>query len=114
MKKNPDIQRLSYFTIKQSNEPVFWIKSDGEIVHLNEAALRYSGFAYDDIVGTKIYDLHPQENEYTWTQRWKELQDKKRVVFEKWQPRRDGSWLRMKVTQNLIEVDGTEYTVSLV
>ncbi len=114
MKKIPDIQRLSYFTIKQSNEPVFWIKSDGEIVHLNEAALRYSGFAYDDIVGTKIYDLHPQENEHTWKERWKELQDKKRVVFEKWQPRYDGSWLRMRVTQNLIEVDGTEYTVNLV
>jgi len=114
MKKNLDVQRLSYFTIKQSNEPVFWIAADGEIVHVNEAARRYTGYPYDRIVGVKIYDLHPEENVHTWKARWQELKEKKRVIFEKWQPHHDGKWLRIKVTQNLIDVDGTEYTVSLV
>ena len=114
MKNTPDIQRLAHFTFKQSNEPVFWIAADGKIVHLNEAACQYSGFAFDEIVGQKIYDLHPEENEQTWNTRWQELQQQKRVIFEKWQPHQNGTWLRIKVTQNLIEVDGTEYTVSLV
>jgi len=114
MKTKLDIQRLSYFTIKQSNEPVFWIAADGEIVHLNEAACRYSGFAIDEIVGTKIYDLHPEENEQTWQARWQLLKKEERVIFEKWQPHQNGKWLRIRVTQNLIEVDGAEYTVSLV
>ncbi len=114
MKNTLDIQRLSYFTFQQSNEPVFWIAADGEIVHLNEAACRYSGFALDEIVGTKIYDLHPEENEQTWQARWQLLKKEERVIFEKCQPHHDGKRLRIKVTQNLIEVDGTEYTVSLV
>lgn len=43
--------QLSYFNIKQSNEPLIWVDSKGTIKHLNETACRFSDFHYDKIMG---------------------------------------------------------------
>ena len=114
MQNESDIQRLSYFTLNQSNEPFFWIDETGTIQHVNPAALKLSGFEYDEIVGTKIYELHPDENEQVWRKRWEKLKKEKRSVFEKKQPKGDGTFLDIEVSQNYIEFDGHAYTVSLV
>lgn len=114
MQNDSDIQRLSYFTINQSNEPFFWIDEKGNIQHVNEAAIKLSGFEYDEIVGTKIYDLHPDEDEQVWQERWEKLKSDKRLVFEKRQPKGDGTFVDIEVTQNYIEFDGNAYTVSIV
>jgi len=114
MQNDSDIQRLSYFTLNQSNEPFFWIDKKGSIQHVNEAALKLSGFEYDEIVGTKIYDLHPDEDEQVWQKRWEKLKLEKRLVFEKKQPIGDGTSVDLEVIQNYIEFDGNAYTVSIV
>ncbi len=114
MQNESDIQRLSYFTLNQSNEPFFWIDEAGTIQHVNPAALKLSGFKYNEIIGTKIYDLHPDENEQVWCKRWEKLKKEKRSVFEKRQPKGDGTFLDIEVSQNYIEFDGHAYTVSLI
>jgi PAS domain S-box-containing protein len=114
MQKETYLQQLSYFTIKQSNVPVIWIDSEGTIQHLNEAACEFSGFDHDEIIGKKTYDFHPDENETTWREQWETLKKLKRQSFEKWQPHKNGKFLRIKVTQNLIEFEGQAYTVSLI
>ena len=114
MQNSSDIQRLSYFTLNQSNEPFFWIDEEGTIRHVNPAALQLTGFKYDEIVGTKIYDLHPEENEQVWKKRWEKLKKEKQLVFEKRQPKGNGVFINIEVTQNYIEFDDRSYTVSLV
>ncbi len=114
MRQERYLQQLSYFTIKQSNEPVIWIDSEGTIQHLNEAACKFSGFDYNEIIGKKTYDFHPEEDEASWREQWEQLKKLKRQSFEKWQPHKNGQNLRIKVTQNLIEFEGQSYTVSLI
>lgn len=114
MQNQKDIERLSYHTIFQSNEPVLWVDSEGTIQHLNQAACETSGYSFDEMLGKKTYDLHPDENEQTWKQRWKKLQEHGRLGFEKWQPQKDGKWARIKITQNLVKFDNKEYTVILI
>ena len=114
MQNESDIQRLSYFTLTQSKEPFFWIDEAGTIQHVNPAAMKLSGFEYDEIVGTKIYDLHPDENEQVWQQRWENLKREKRYLFEKRQPKGDGTFIDLEVAQNYIEFDDHAYTVSLI
>ncbi|MCF8360842.1 MAG: sigma 54-interacting transcriptional regulator [Prolixibacteraceae bacterium] len=114
MQNDTDIQKLSYFTLNQSNEPFFWIDKEGTVQHVNPAAMKLSGFEYDEIVGTKIYDLHPDENEQIWKERWEKLKKEKRIVFEKKQPKEDGTFIDIEVAQNYVEFEGHAYTVSLV
>jgi len=114
MENESDIQRLSYFTLTQSKEPFFWIDEAGTIQHVNSAAMKLSGFEYDEIVGTKIYDLHPDENEQVWQQRWENLKREKRSLLEKRQPKGDGTFIDIEVAQNYIEFDDHAYTVSLI
>lgn len=114
MENNTDIQRLAYFTLNQLNEPFFWIDAAGTIQHVNPAALKLSGFEYEEIVGRKVYDLHPAENEQVWQDRWEKLKKEKRLVFEKKQPKRDGKFLDIEVIQNYIAFDEHTYAVNLV
>jgi len=114
MQNDSDIQRLSYFTLNQSNESFFWIDEEGTIQHVNPAATKLLGLEYDEIVGTKIYDLHPGENEQLWQERWEKLKKERRLVFEKKQSKVDGKFLDVEVAQYYIEFDDHAYTVSLV
>ena len=70
MQNKSDIERLSYFTIEQSNEPFFRINEEGTIQHVNPAAMKLSGLEYDEITGIKIYHLHPDEDKQVWQERW--------------------------------------------
>ncbi|MBD3224518.1 MAG: PAS domain S-box protein [Caldithrix sp.] len=115
MINNPShLERLAYFTIQQSYEPIFCMDAEGTIQYSNAAACHYTGYNYDELVGMKIYQLHPHEDAETWQRRWKRLRKQKKLSFEKWQPAAGDQWLRIKVHQNLIEMDGHPYAVSII
>jgi len=114
MQKKSDIQRVSYFTLSQSTDPLFWIDEEGTIQHVNPATTKLLELEYDKIVGTKIYDLHPAENEQIWKECWEKLKKEKRLVFEKRQLKGNGTFFDVEVIQNYIGFDDHSYTVSLV
>jgi PAS domain S-box-containing protein len=114
MQNDSDIQKLSFFTLNQSNESFFWSDEDGTIQHVNPAALKLFGLEYDEIVGTKIYDLHHDENEQLWQERWEKLKKERRLVFEKKQSKVDGKILDFEVAQYYIDFEDHAYVVSLV
>ena len=114
MDNDLDIHKLSFFTIKQSNQSILWLDTKGNILHFNDATCRLSGYTPDELKGKKIYDLHPDENEETWQELWSKLKQVKRHTFEKWQPIKNSQQLRIKVSQNLIEIDHELFIVSLI
>lgn len=58
-------QRLSHFTIEQAPDAILWLDSKGRIHRVNDAACRIFGFAPEEIIGIKAYNLHPEEDEET-------------------------------------------------
>jgi len=114
MRHQSNFQKLFHYTVKQSNQPILWIDHEGTILHVNDAACRLSGFDHEELEGAKVYDLHTDENIDTWKDQWSRLLEQKKLSFEKWQPTRKGTWLRLKVMQNLIEMDGQAYSVSII
>ncbi len=114
MQHQSNFQKLAHYTVKQSNQPILWIDHDGTILHVNDATCRLSGFDKNEVEGTKVYDLHPDEDIDTWKDQWSRLLEHKKFSFEKWQPTQRGRWHRVKVMQNLIEMDGQAYSVSII
>ena len=107
-------QRLPHFTIEQAPDAIFWLDSEGHICHVNDAATRMFGYSRDEIIGIKAYELHPEENEEIWRQRWTELKENKIGTFEKYQPTKDGRWIPIEVMQNFIVFEGKEYSCSFI
>lgn len=114
MDKKLDIQKLSFFTIKHSDQPILWLDPQGNILHFNEATCRLSGYTPGELTGKKVYDFHPEENKETWQELWSKLKQVKRHTFEKWQPVKNGKQLKIKVSQNLLEIDNNLFIVSLI
>jgi PAS domain S-box-containing protein len=114
MQYRSNFQKFAYFTVKQSNQPILWIDQHGTILYVNDATCRLSGFDQNELEGAKVYDLHSDEDIDTWKEQWSRLLENKELSFEKWQPTQSGNWLRVKVMQNLIEMNGKAYSVSII
>jgi PAS domain S-box-containing protein len=109
-----DIEKLSYFSFCQSSNAIFWIDKQGYVLHVNDAASKLTGFDKSELTGKKVYDFHPAHNKSTWDNEWKKLEKEKQFIFEDWYAKKDGTWIRIKIIRNLIEVDGMAYSVSIV
>ncbi|UCE17837.1 MAG: sigma 54-interacting transcriptional regulator [Gemmatimonadota bacterium] len=103
---------LSHFTIEHAKDAVIWLDSDGRIHRVNDSACRLLGYTPEELVGTKLYALHPEENEEVWRQRWKITKDKRVHTFEKVQPTKDGVWIPVEVVQHFLELEGEAYCCS--
>jgi len=106
--------RLSHFTIEQAPDAILWLDSEGRIHRVNEAVCRFFGYSPDEVIGVRAYELHPEENEELWRERWKKLEENKVLTFEKYQPAKDGRMIPIEVTQNLIVFEGKEYSCSFI
>ena len=106
--------RLSHFTIEQAPDAILWLDSEGRIHRVNEAACQIFGYTRDEVIGVKAYELHPEENEELWRQRWAKLKENNVLTFEKYQPTKDRRMIPIEVTQNLIEFEGNEYSCSFI
>ena len=109
LEKEKNIQKLAYLIIEQSSELVFWVDTDGTILHMNAAARQHTGWLPGETTKRRIYNLDPDENRETWKARWQKLQAEKRISYEKWHLHTDADRLRLRITVALIEMDEKEY-----
>ncbi len=113
-KTDHNVLQLSHFTIEQSPDAIFWIDSEAIIHRVNKAAIEMFGYSEEELIGKKTYQFHPQENEKGWRKRWNKLKTERMISFKKYQPTKDGRWLQIEITQNLIEFEGEEYSCSFI
>ena len=103
---------LAQFTIERADDAIFWHDCDARIQHVNPAACDLLGYSREELVGLTIQDINPNSTPKSWARFWKELQEKKVVVFEDDHRTRDGRVIPLETKVNFIEYKGREYAVS--
>ena len=103
---------LAQFTIERADDAIIWHDCDANIRHVNPAACDLLGYSREELVGMTIQDINPNSTPKTWAKFWKELQEKKVLVFEEDHPTRDGRIVPREVKVNFIEFEGREYAVA--
>ena len=105
---------LSHLTMENLHEAIFWIDEKQHIFQVNEMACTMSGYSREELTQMKVKDLNPAFVVIDWLAFWKRLKKEKKIVFESQHQHRDGHVYDIEITGNFIELDGQEFSCSIV
>jgi len=105
---------LSNFTLENLHEAVFWVSSSGFIIHANEMACSMTGYKKEELSGMKVLQLNASLIVSDFPAFWKRLKKEKKIVFEAQHRHKTGYLYDVEITGNFIEIDGQEYSCSIV
>jgi len=106
--------RLSHFSIENLHEGVFWIDSEAHIFNANEMACRMCGYSKEELVTMTVHDLNPTPVVADFPAFWKKLKKEKKLTFEAKHKHKTGYLYDVEITGNYIELEGREFTCSIV
>ena len=112
IKKREEALELSKFTIEKAQDAVLWIDAEGHIHRVNNAACRLFGYSREELLGSEVYTLLPNETETSWRKRWESIKQNKSITFERRQQKKDGQWISVEVRANFTEHEGKQYICS--
>ncbi|MEP7256026.1 MAG: sigma 54-interacting transcriptional regulator [Ferruginibacter sp.] len=105
---------LSHFTFENLPEAVFWVNSKGNILYVNDAASKMSGYSKEELISMHVHDINPSEVVADFKNFWKTLREKKRFTFESKHKHKTGYLYDIEISGNYIEYEGHEITCSIV
>lgn len=106
--------RLALYSIDAIADMIIWTDRDGRYVFVNKAAQRLLGFSAEEFQSRRVYDVDPLFTEARWREHWADLQAKKSITLETINVTKQGVFLPIEVTANLVAFDGTEFNCSIV
>lgn len=102
------------FTFNHLKEAVFWIDEHAGIWEVNDGAAELSGYTKDELKRMKVFDVNLSVQPANWPEVWKNLKEKKKVIFDSRFKCKNGEVVDIEITQNFIVFEGVEYTCSIV
>ncbi|OJJ18548.1 hypothetical protein BKI52_23335 [marine bacterium AO1-C] len=108
--------QFSFFLLENSQDGVFWYPSDGQMLYVNEAASKLSGYSKEELLQMKVLELSGEHyTEKTWTERWDRVITKGFDVFETTMRHKSGERvITIEVNVGHIEIGGIAYQCSQV
>lgn len=88
-----------------ANDAILVFERDGRIVEANERAVEMFGYARDEIVQMRVAQLKPAELAVEFERHMKVIEEKKSIVFETENLRKDGRRFPTEVSSSEIVVD---------
>jgi PAS domain S-box-containing protein len=105
---------LSSFTLDNLQEAVLWIASDGKILQVNDKTCQLSGYTQEELKSMSIQQLNPTDIVADFSAYWRQLKNAKSLVFESKHLHKTGYTYDVEIRGNYIELDGIEFSCSIV
>lgn len=100
---------LAKHSIDYGHEPMSWLDKEGNIVYLNRAYKKLTGYLEEDNPKLKIYDVNKTLDAAGWKQMWEGMKADKKVVIETLHTTRKGEAIPVEVYANHLTFEGEEY-----
>jgi PAS domain S-box-containing protein len=101
-------------TLRNLHEQVYWVSREGKIIHVNEAAIKESGYHREELLNMTVFDLNHSLSKNEWKQKWDEAKNEKHQVLETEHRRKNGDIYPVEVTNNFFEHEGEEFFCSTI
>jgi PAS domain S-box-containing protein len=100
---------LTQFAIERATEALFWIDVDGRIVNVNAAAAGLTGYARDELLTKRVWDLEVDGSLERWRAVWADARAGRRHVDERSYRRRDGREVPLETSGHFVAFGGREW-----
>ncbi|HYG34317.1 MAG TPA: PAS domain S-box protein, partial [Clostridia bacterium] len=74
--------RWTQFALDHAPDAVLWLREDGRVIYVNEAACHFLGYTKDELLSLTIFDINPEYSPEKWAFHWREMRHGKKRVFE--------------------------------
>jgi PAS domain S-box-containing protein len=101
--------KLTQFSVDHASISVFLVDRTARILYVNEQACRVLGYAREELLAMKIFDLDPNAGASSWNARWVELKEGNRLHLETLHTKKDGNVIPVEITSDYIAFGGREY-----
>jgi PAS domain S-box-containing protein len=113
MKALEELQMVK-ISVDQSSDEVFWMDFDGNILYVNEAACRITGYSRDEFLTMKIFELDPDFPSEVWEASVADLRRRKTQHIITRHRRKDGVIIDVEIIAVYVRRDGQEYSFAFV
>jgi PAS domain S-box-containing protein len=106
--------RFTQYAVDTAFAQAFWLKPDGRVLYVNDAACRSLGYTREELLEMTIPDIDPSFTPEIFAEYWRELKGKGSITIETAQRAKDGRVYPVEVSSNYVVFDGREYNCSFV
>ncbi len=108
------LARMSHFTVQRAGDAIFWIRSSGEITHVNEESCNRLGYTRKELTSLTIFDVNKNFDQKTLDDVFATLKTQGAHLFESHHYTKEGKAIPVEISSNYILFEGEEYTCSIV
>lgn len=109
-KQAEEALQLMQFSIDRAADAVFYIRPDGTLFYVNEAASKALGYSRAELLAMNIHDIDLGCPPEVWHSRWQEVKECSSFTVETQHRTKEGWLLPVEVTLNYLKFNTTEYT----
>jgi len=106
------VLRLTQFAVDHAADAVYWIKSDGSLAYVNDAACESLGCSREELSSLTISDFDKAAPRDVWPDLWATLKAAGYLKNTFLHTRKDGREFPVEVAANFVEFEGEEYSVA--
>ncbi|BBO68109.1 hypothetical protein DSCA_20390 [Desulfosarcina alkanivorans] len=106
--------RLTQFSFDRASIGIFRSGMDARILNANEQACKSLGYSCEELARMTIFDIDPTVSQEVWNDLWQKTCEKVTINFETTHRRKDGTTFPVDITANLLEFEGSKYSISFV
>jgi PAS domain S-box-containing protein len=106
--------RFSRFALDNCSIPVRLLDGAGRFQYVNDAACRALGYSREELLGLPIWDVDAGMKAEAWPAFWKDLRERRSLVFETLQRAKGGRLFPAEVSCSFLEHGGRELSFAFV
>jgi hemerythrin-like metal-binding protein/PAS domain S-box-containing protein len=102
------------FAVENAADEVFLMKSNSEIIYVNESACKKLEYNYDELIGKYVWEWDPLFPREVWPGFWAEFKDKKHLHFETKHQTKNGKVYSVEIQAHYYKNNDGEFLLAFV
>ena len=98
--------RRTQAAVDKARDPIFWVKSDGTLAYVNDAACELLEYPREELLRLRMQDISPSP--ISWEERWRRRSQEGAVRFERTHRAKSGREIPVEVSVSVVEFEGEE------
>jgi len=101
--------RRTQAAVDRAREAIFWIKSDGSFVYVNDAACQSLEYGREELLRMGVPDIDPNVSTRDWAEDWRYSREARSFVVETKHRTKSGREFPVEAAINFMQFEGEEY-----